>query len=278
MNLISVQNADIIFGSNPASVFSMIDSGETREAIRKKTGHTLAVSGASISLNEGEIVVLMGLSGSGKSSLLRAFNGLNPVSRGQVCFKNQPVSDFMALRQSQISMVFQNSALLPWRTVFDNVALGLEFKNLDPGKISRLVFENLERVGLEAWAKSYPRELSGGMQQRVGLARALATESNILLMDEPFSALDPLIRGQLQQELLKLQKDLRKTILFVSHDLNEALLLGNRIAILDNGRIIQIGTPEEITSNPINAHVSRFVAMAEKHCPRCASKIESYPQ
>lgn len=278
MSLMSVQNADIIFGSNPTSIFSMIDSGQTREVIRKKTGQTLAVSGASLSLHEGEIVVLMGLSGSGKSSLLRAFNGLNPVSRGQVCFKNKPVNDFMSLRRNQVSMVFQSSALLPWRTVFDNIALGLEFKKLEPEKISKLVFENLERVGLESWAQSFPIELSGGMQQRVGLARALATESNILLMDEPFSALDPLIRGQLQQELLKLQKDLRKTILFVSHDLNEALLLGNRIAILDNGKIIQVGTPEQITSHPINAHVSRFVEMAEKHCPRCASKIETYSQ
>lgn len=275
MSLMSVQNADIIYGPKPSSVFSMIDSGETPEAIRKKTGHMLAVSGVSLSLHEGEIVVLMGLSGSGKSSLLRVFNGLNPVSRGQVCFKNQPISDFKALRRSQISMVFQSSALLPWRTIYDNIALGLEFKNLEAQKISKLVFENLERVGLEAWAQSYPTELSGGMQQRVGLARALAMESNILLMDEPFSALDPLIRNQLQQELLKLQQDLKKTILFVSHDLNEALLLGNRIAILDGGRIIQIGTPEQITSRPINAHVSRFVAMAEKHCPRCTSQIEA---
>jgi glycine betaine/proline transport system ATP-binding protein len=271
----SVQNADIIFGPKPNSIFSMIDSGETPESIRKKTGHTLAVSGASLSLHEGEIVVLMGLSGSGKSSLLRAFNGLNPVSRGQVCFKNQPISDFKTLRRNQISMVFQSSALLPWKTVYDNVALGLQFKNLEASKISKLVFENLERVGLNAWAQNYPRELSGGMQQRVGLARALAMESNILLMDEPFSALDPLIRGQLQQELLKLQQDLKKTILFVSHDLNEALLLGNRIAILDKGQIVQIGTPEQITSCPMNAQVSRFVAMAEKHCPRCTSKIEA---
>ncbi|MEI6805223.1 MAG: ATP-binding cassette domain-containing protein [Myxococcaceae bacterium] len=271
----SVQNVDIIFGSDPESIFSMIDSGETLENIRKKTGHTVAVSGASLSLKEGEIVVLMGLSGSGKSSLLRAFNGLNPVSRGQVCFGNQPVSDFMSFRRNQISMVFQSSALLPWRNIFDNIALGLEFKNLEPSKISKLVTQNLERVGLEAWSQSYPRELSGGMQQRVGLARALATESPILLMDEPFSALDPMIRSQLQQELLKLQKDLKKTILFVSHDLNEALLLGNRIAILDKGRIIQIGTPHEITSNPVNAHVSRFVAMAEKHCGRCASKFDA---
>lgn len=278
MSLMSVQNADIIFGPNPASVFSLIDAGETPEVIRKKTGHTLAVSGASLSLNEGEIVVLMGLSGSGKSSLLRAFNGLNPVSRGQVCFKNQPVSEFRTLRRNQISMVFQSSALLPWRTVSENIALGLEFKNLEPSRISRLVAKNLERVGLETWGQSYPRELSGGMQQRVGLARALATESPILLMDEPFSALDPLIRSQLQQELLTLQKDLKKTILFVSHDLNEALLLGNRIAILDQSRIIQVGTPHEITTNPVNAHVGHFVAMTKKHCARCASKFNADEQ
>lgn len=278
MSLMSLQNVDIIFGPRPASIFSLIDSGETRESIRKKTGHTLAVSGASLNLEEGEIVVLMGLSGSGKSSLLRAFNGLNPISRGQVCFQNQVIRNFQSLRLNQISMVFQSSALLPWRTVFDNVAFGLEIKNLDHKLISKRVLENLERVGLEAWTKNFPHELSGGMQQRVGLARALATQSHILLMDEPFSALDPLIRSQLQQELLKLQKELKKSILFVSHDLSEALTLGNKIAMMDSGKIIQIGSPKEIISNPINAYVRRFVENAEKHCPKCISKIGSWSQ
>ncbi|MEI6790137.1 MAG: ATP-binding cassette domain-containing protein [Myxococcaceae bacterium] len=238
MSLLSVQNADIIFGPNPARIFSLIDAGESRESIRKKTGHTLAVSGASLSLEEGEIMVLMGASGSGKSSLLRAFNGLNRISRGQICFRNQPVTDFKPLRLNQISMVFQSSALLEWRNVFDNVALGLEIKNLDSKKISQLVFESLERVGLEAWAHNFPSELSGGMKQRVGLARALAMKSPVLLMDEPFSALDPVMRAELQQELLRLQKELKKSILFVTHDLNEAKILGNKIVILEAGKIV----------------------------------------
>ena len=273
MSLLSVSNADIIFGPKPAKIFPLIDAGKTREEIRKNTGHTVAISNACLNLEEGEIIVLMGLSGSGKSSLLRAFNGLNPISRGQICFRNQPITNFQALRLNQVSMVFQSSALLPWRTVFENIALGLQIKNLDSKLVSKLAFENLERVGLKDWAQSMPGELSGGMQQRVGLARALAMQSPILLMDEPFSALDPVIRGDLQQELLRLQKELKKTILFVSHDLTEALILGNRIAVLDSGQIIQVGTPREIISNPINAYVSRFVSNVERHCPKCISKI-----
>src|SRR3989338_3659605 len=205
MSLLSVSNADIIFGPKPAKIFPMIDAGKTREEIRKNTGHTVAISNACLNLEEGEIIVLMGLSGSGKSSLLRAFNGLNPISRGQICFRNQPITNFQALPLNQVSMVFQSSALLPWRTVFENIALGLQIKNLDSKLVSKLAFENLERVGLKDWAQSMPGELSGGMQQRVGLARALAMQSPILLMDEPFSALDPVIRGDLQQELLRLQ-------------------------------------------------------------------------
>lgn len=257
MSLLSVHHLDIVFGPNPDSVFSLIDSQETRQDIRRKTGHTVAVSGVSLSIQEGEIVVLMGLSGSGKSSLLRTFNGLNKASRGQVCFKDQPITDFLSVRRHEISMVFQQPALMPWRTVSENIAFGLEIKNLDTSNQSKIILENILRVGLEQWADSYPKQLSGGMQQRVGIARALAMGSSVLLMDEPFSALDSLTRSQMQQELLKLQRELKKTIVFVTHDLNEALLLGDRIVILEEGRVIQIGTPKDIS--------------AQKPCPRCSS-------
>ncbi|MES2503512.1 MAG: ATP-binding cassette domain-containing protein [Myxococcota bacterium] len=272
MSILSVHHLDVIFGQTPAITYPLLDAGHTRQEIRQKTGHTVAVSNISLSILEGEIVVLMGLSGSGKSSLLRAFNGLNPAARGQVCFKEQPITNFPQFRRSDISMVFQQASLLPNRTVSENIALGLEIKHLDTSNQTRIVSENIERVGLSQWANSFPKELSGGMQQRVGIARALATESSVLLMDEPFSALDPLTRSQLQQELLRLQADLKKTIVFVTHDLNEALLLGNRIVILEEGRVIQIGTPKDIVQMPANAYVERFVQNVKSHCPRCADQ------
>ena len=210
----------------------------------------------------------MGLSGSGKSTILRAVNGLNKVARGKVLVSHDggtidvahcSADDLRMLRTSRIAMVFQQFALLPWRTVKENVAFGLELRRMPKAEIDRIVADKLAMVGLTQWAGKFGHELSGGMQQRVGLARAFATDADILLMDEPFSALDPLIRDKLQDELLLLQKDLKKTIIFVSHDLDEALKLGNRIAILEGGRIVQCGTAEDILLRPADDYVAEFV-------------------
>ncbi|GAB0119715.1 choline ABC transporter ATP-binding protein [Acidisoma sp. 7E03] len=251
-----------------AEAMQMMDAGHSREEILAKTGVVMGVKDASLTVREGEICVLMGLSGSGKSTLLRAVNGLNPVTRGRVLVKNENETVDIAscnratlrfMRTRRIAMVFQQFALLPWRTVRENVGLGLELRGMGPAERRRIVDEKLKLVALDKWADKYARELSGGMQQRVGLARAFATDADILLMDEPFSALDPLIRTKLQDELLALQKEVRKTIIFVSHDLDEALKLGNQIAILEGGRIIQAGSPEDIVLTPANDYVREFV-------------------
>ena len=226
-------------------------------------------AGASLTVNEGEISVLMGLSGSGKSTLLRAVNGLNKVSRGMFwCATDGKMVDVVTcdeatlrhVRQGQVAMVFQQFALLPWRTVAENVGFGLELAGMPEAERKAKVDKQLKLVGLDQWAGKYAHELSGGMQQRVGLARAFATEAPILLMDEPFSALDPLIRTKLQDELLQLQKTLKKTIIFVSHDLEEALKIGNHITIMEGGRIVQTGRPEDIVLRPANDYVSEFIA------------------
>ena len=231
-------------------------------------GATTAVRDASLAVAPGEICVIMGLSGSGKSTLLRTANGLTPVSRGQVILDGRDgplditrcdAAALSAARRRRISMVFQQAALLPWRSVAENVGLGLELRGEPRAERARIVAEKLALVGLSDWADRRIDELSGGMQQRVGLARAFATEADILLMDEPFSALDPLIRGRLQNELLSLQERVRKTILFVSHDLDEALRLGDRIAIMDEGRIVQTGTPQDIVLRPAHPRVAEFV-------------------
>ncbi|KZZ48569.1 choline ABC transporter ATP-binding protein, partial [Thalassolituus sp. HI0120] len=240
-----------------------------REQILDKTGQVLGVKNASLKVERGEICVLMGLSGSGKSSLLRCVNGLNPISRGEVNieYQGQMVNFAVAdadtqreLRMKTISMVFQKFALMPWLSVAENVAMPLEIQGLSKQEVQSRVKDQLEIVGLSEWADHKPGQLSGGMQQRVGLARALATESDILLMDEPFSALDPLIRSQLQDELLQLQAKLNKTILFVSHDLDEALKIGNHIAIMKDGEIVQHSNPQDIVMNPANDYVRDFVA------------------
>ena len=259
---------DIIFGANPGKAIAMVDAGKTRDEIGAETGLVLGVANATLSIKEGEILVLMGLSGSGKSTLLRAVNGLAPVVRGEVTIntKNGPLNPYKTsakslrdFRMHVVSMVFQQFALLPWRTVADNVGFGLELAGVPEAERKLRVGEQLELVNLSKWAGRKVNELSGGMQQRVGLARAFATGAPILLMDEPFSALDPLIRTRLQDELLEFQRRLKKTILFVSHDLDEAFRIGNRIAIMEGGRIIQCGTPQEIVRNPANQYVADFV-------------------
>lgn len=261
-------NVDIVFGDRPDAALPMIDRGSTRDEINAETGLVLGVANASLSVSEGEILVLMGLSGSGKSTLLMAVNGLAPVVRGNVGVKTKTgfvdpyrstAKSLRDLRMHTVSMVFQQFGLLPWRNVADNVGFGLELSGVPEAERKRMVAEQLELVNLSAWADRKVGELSGGMQQRVGLARAFATGAPILLMDEPFSALDPLIRSRLQDELLEFQSRLKKTILFVSHDLDEAFRIGNRIAMMEGGRIIQCGTPQQIVKQPATQYVADFV-------------------
>ncbi len=266
---VAFKNVDIMFGAKPKQALAMLDAGATRSEILAKTGSVLGAANANLVVNEGEISVLMGLSGSGKSTLLRAVNGLNKVSRGEVLVKDgQRMVDVVScdegtlrhIRQKQVAMVFQQFALLPWRTVRENAGLGLELAGVPDAERHARVDKQLNLVGLDQWANKYVHELSGGMQQRVGLARAFATDAPILLMDEPFSALDPLIRTKLQDELLQLQKTIKKTIIFVSHDLEEALKIGNRITIMESGRIVQSGAPEDIVLRPANDYVREFIA------------------
>ncbi len=267
-NAVEFDNVSIVFGDKPKSALPLMDERKTRAEVQEATGQVLGVHDCSLTVAEGEILVLMGLSGSGKSTLLRAVNGLNPVVRGEVriddgdrmvSVTNAKPRELRHLRQSRVAMVFQQFGLLPWRTVRENVALPLELAN-GSGSATEQVDEQLDLVGLSDWADRKVGELSGGMQQRVGLARAFVTKAPVLLMDEPFSALDPLIRTRLQDELLELQARLKRTIVFVSHDLDEAFKLGQRIAILEGGRIVQCGTPADIFSNPADDYVADFVA------------------
>jgi glycine betaine/proline transport system ATP-binding protein len=270
---VEFRDVDILFAPGAGArkmreALAMLDRGQGRAEIAKATGTVVGVAGASLAVRPGEICVLMGLSGSGKSTLLRAANGLNPATRGKVLVQHEGAAVDVAacdsrvlrkIRRERLAMVFQQFALLPWRTVRDNVAFGLELRGMGGAERRRVVDEQLALVGLSEWANRYASELSGGMQQRVGLARAFATSADVLLMDEPFSALDPLIRGKLQDELLDLQAKVRKTILFVSHDLDEAMKLGNTICILEGGRIVQTGAPEDIVLRPANDYVAEFV-------------------
>lgn len=266
---VSFRHVSIVFGDNPWKAIPLMETGQSRADIQKATGQILGVHDCTLDVTEGEILVLMGLSGSGKSTLLRAVNGLNPIVQGEIIVQGEGWSasvnaakpaELRRLRRECVAMVFQQFALLPWRTVRENVGLGLELAGMGRKERAEKVSAQLELVGLANWADRKVGELSGGMQQRVGLARAFATEAPILLMDEPFSALDPLIRTRLQDELLDLQSSLKRTIIFVSHDLDEAFKLGNRIAIMEGGRIIQCGTPAEIYTTPVNSYVADFVA------------------
>jgi glycine betaine/proline transport system ATP-binding protein len=269
MSIIKFDNVDVIFSKDPRDALKLLDQGMTRDQILKKIGQIVGVEKASLEIEKGEICVLMGLSGSGKSSLLRCINGLNTVSRGSLFVEHEgsqiniascTPAELKLMRTKRIAMVFQKFALMPWLTVRENISFGLEMQGRPEKERNKLVDEKLELVGLAQWRNKKPDELSGGMQQRVGLARALAMDADILLMDEPFSALDPLIRQGLQDELLALQNKLQKTIVFVSHDLDEALKLGSRIAIMKDGRIVQYSVPEEIVLNPADEYVRTFVA------------------
>jgi glycine betaine/proline transport system ATP-binding protein len=274
--VVEFRNVDILFSAKSKrraaalnqEALALLDAGKTRAEISAQTGVVVGVANANLTVARGEISVLMGLSGSGKSTLLRAANGLNEVTRGQVLVKDgDAVVDIAKcdaptlrrVRRLRIAMVFQQFGLLPWRSVRDNVGFGLELRGEPPATRKRIIDEQLELVGLTQWAERHVSELSGGMQQRVGLARAFATNADVLLMDEPFSALDPLIRSKLQDELCALQQRVKKTILFVSHDLDEALKLGDHITILEGGRIVQTGTAEDIVVRPANDYVAEFV-------------------
>ncbi|PIE09029.1 MAG: choline ABC transporter ATP-binding protein [Rhodobacterales bacterium] len=288
---VEFDHVSIVFGEHPEKALPLMDQGQSRAEVQEATNQVLGVHDCTISVEEGEILVLMGLSGSGKSTLLRAVNGLNPVVRGQVRVNDgQGLVDvthsnparLRELRQHRIAMVFQQFGLLPWRTVRENVGLGLELAGVPTAERNAQVDKQLGLVGLSDWADNKVSELSGGMQQRVGLARAFATDAPILLMDEPFpillmdepfSALDPLIRNKLQDELIDLQRELKRTIIFVSHDLDEAFKLGDRIAIMEGGRIVQCGTPRDIFTNPANDYVADFVAHMNPLAVLCARDV-----
>ncbi|MDB5506306.1 MAG: choV [Devosia sp.] len=287
MDAVVFDKVNIVFGTQPQLALPLMDQGKTRQEIQRATRQILGVHDCSLTVKSGEILVLMGLSGSGKSTLLRAVNGLNPVVRGSVRVndKNWSVNpadcsrqELLRLRRKCVAMVFQQFGLLPWRTVLDNVGLGLELDGLSRKAREDKVRTQLALVGLTDWADRNVGQLSGGMQQRVGLARAFATEAPILLMDEPFSALDPLIRSRLQDELLELQEKLKRTIIFVSHDLDEAFKLGDRIALMEGGRIVQCGTPQQIIANPVDEYVEDFVAhLNPLHVLRASDVMASDP-
>jgi glycine betaine/proline transport system ATP-binding protein len=262
---LKIEKLTKVFGPAPDLALQRLDAGDDKATIFENTRTTVGVDGASFEVAPGQIFVVMGLSGSGKSTLVRMLNGLIAPSRGSIRIDGEELAGCSAatlrrIRRDKVAMVFQHFALFPHMSVADNVGYGLKIKGVGASERRRRAEAALAQVGLAAYADSLPAELSGGMQQRVGLARGLATDAEILLMDEPFGALDPLIRREVQDELLSLQKSLRKTIVFITHDLNEALLLGDRIAIMRDGRIVQIGTAQEIVDNPADDYVRAFVA------------------
>lgn len=264
MTKLKVEKLTKIYGKNESKALELMNAGKSKEEVLELTGSTIGVNQASFEVNEGEIFVIMGLSGSGKSSLVRMLNRLVEPSSGDIYIDGINITDMKPkalreVRRKKISMVFQNFALFPHRTILENTEYGLEVQGVSANERKAKAEQALENAGLIAYKDQYPNQLSGGMQQRVGLARALANNPDILLMDEAFSALDPLIRRDMQDELLEMQKTMNKTIIFITHDLNESLRLGGRIAIMKDGEVVQIGTGEEILSNPANEYVTRFV-------------------
>ncbi len=261
---IKVDRLTKIFGPRPEQALKMVGQGASNAEVREKTGHAVGIFDVSFEVREGELLVVMGLSGSGKSTLIRCLNRLNEPTRGHIYVDGEDITAYnreqlLKFRQHKVSMVFQHFALFPHRTVADNAAYGLEIQGVEPAERRRRAEEALELVGLKGWGDNFPSQLSGGMQQRVGLARAFAVNPDILLMDEAFSALDPLIRRDMQHEMVSLQERMKKTIVFITHDLDEALQIGDRIVLMKDGRVVQIGTPEEILNNPANAYVARFI-------------------
>lgn len=261
---IVVKNLTKVFGSRPRLALDRLKKGWTKREILQKYGQTVGVNNVSFTIYEGEFFVIMGLSGSGKSTLIRCFNLLNKPTAGEILVDGENIVKYdqnrlRKFRQEKVAMVFQQFGLFTHRTVLGNVEYGLEIKGVAKNKRWEIALKTLAEVGLKGWEDKMPQELSGGMQQRVGLARALANDPDILLMDEPFSALDPLIRREMQSELLDLQAKMKKTIIFITHDLNEAFKLGDRVAVMKDGSIVQIGTPEEILNHPSNEYIAEFV-------------------
>lgn len=283
MNIkLRVEKVFKIFGSRPNEALNLLKRGESKEAIFQATGQTIGVQDASFDVLEGQIFVIMGLSGSGKSTMVRMLNGLIRPTSGKILIDGDDVASCSAaklrdIRRNKITMVFQHFALFPHRTILENAEFGLKVKGVPQSERQAQAMAALEQVGLASWANSKPTDLSGGMQQRVGLARGLATNPEILLMDEPFGALDPLIRREMQDELLALQSELKKTIIFITHDLNEALLLGDKIAIMKDGRVVQIGTAQDIVSNPADDYVAAFVADIDRGRVFTAETVASAP-
>jgi glycine betaine/proline transport system ATP-binding protein len=283
MSSLRVRDLSKVFGPRPQRALDLMHEGLSRAEILQRTGQLLAVAEVDLDIDEGELFVIMGLSGSGKSTVIRMLNRLIEPSAGTVELDGERIDQLgpaklRELRQRKLSMVFQHFALFPHRTVGENAAYGLKVQGVDEDERHRRATEALETVGLADRSDAYPEELSGGMQQRVGLARGLATEADVLLMDEPFSALDPLIRRDMQDLLAKLQAELSRTIVFITHDLNEAMRLGDRICVLKDGRVVQVGTGPEIIDNPANAYVADFVSDVDRSRVLTAEQVMRAPR
>jgi len=264
MSKIEINNVYKIFGNSPNSVLPMVKDGAKKDEVLEQTGHTVGLDNVSLKIEEGETFVCMGLSGSGKSTLIRHLNRLIDPTDGEILIEGTNVmslntDQLIDFRRHKMSMVFQRFGLFPHKTVIQNVGYGLEMQGIEPDKRNNIAMEKIEAVGLSGFENQFPAQLSGGMQQRVGLARALATNTDIMLMDEAFSALDPLIRSDMQKQLLDLQAELKKTIVFITHDLDESLRLGDHIGILNAGKLVQVGTPVDIIMNPADDYVEAFV-------------------
>ena len=264
MSKIEIKNVYKIFGPKGSSVLDMVKEGASKEDVLEKTGHTVGLDNVSLKIEEGETFVCMGLSGSGKSTLIRHLNRLIDPTDGEILIEGTNVmslntESLIDFRRHKMSMVFQRFGLFPHKTVLQNVGYGLEMQGIDENKRNSVAMDKIQAVGLNGFENQFPAQLSGGMQQRVGLARALATDTDIMLMDEAFSALDPLIRSDMQKQLLDLQAELKKTIVFITHDLDESLRLGDHIGILNAGKLVQVGTPVEIIMNPADDYVEAFV-------------------
>ncbi|MEA5137446.1 MAG: glycine betaine/L-proline ABC transporter ATP-binding protein [Candidatus Fimivivens sp.] len=267
--IISIKNVYKLYGNNRAEAVSMLESGADKDSVYRKTGVTAALSDINLDIKRGEIFVVIGLSGSGKSTLLRCLNRLHRPTSGSISFEgaelgNMKKSELLTLRRNKISMVFQSFGLMDHRDVLGNVAYGLEVRGMPKGEREKKAMELISMVGLDGWENKSCNQLSGGMRQRVGIARALANDPEVLLMDEPFSALDPLVRRDMQFELLSLQRKLKKTVVFVTHDIDEAFKLGDTVAIMRDGKIVQIGTPEQMSANPADDYVRDFIGAADK--------------
>ena len=278
MTKIEIKDLSILFGPEKAKAKKMIKQGKSKQEILKETGCTIAVRNANLEIKEGEMFVIMGLSGSGKSTLVRCINRLNEPSMGEIWLSGRNITslsdkELLQIRRKEMAMVFQHFGLLPHRTVLSNIAFGLELQAVPKEEREKKAYESIAVVGLKGYENQRVDELSGGMQQRVGLARALANNPEVLLMDEAFSALDPLIREQMQDELLDLQEKMKRTIVFITHDLDEAIKLGDRIAIMKDGEVVQVGTPEEILTDPANDYVTRFTESVDRGRVVTASSI-----